>query len=137
LTIDLGADVSLDGLAFWGYPVSGNSTSKFSLKFATEGEGTSGFGQSISYNPTFLPKMANQAVRQDFFFDQLVVARYVQMSMLDNFFGAPGAGGGDRVGFSEIQFAATPEPSTGLLALFGLGLVAGVSLRRRRAKASA
>jgi len=128
LTIDLGGDWLMDGLSFWNYPVPGNATSRFSLKFATALEGTAGFGSSISYNPTYAPTMSGPGVKQDFLFNQLVRARYVQMTLLDNYAGS--GTGGDRVGFNEIQFSTIPEPST--LVLLGLGAVGLLGRFRRR-----
>ncbi len=54
LVIDLGEDVPLDQIDIWGYEQSNaNGVAEFSLRFATDAEGTDGFGTSIDYNPTF------------------------------------------------------------------------------------
>ena len=119
--IDLGGNVAMDAAAFWNYG-GGNSTSSFALKFATAADGTSGFGTSITYNPTFAPANLSNAIQQDFAFSQIVTARYVQLKLLDNYY-TPTTGG-DRVGMSEIQFNEIPEPATlSLLALGGLMMV--------------
>jgi hypothetical protein len=63
-----------------------------------------------------------------------VSARYVQFTATDNFFVAPGDGsggetpGGDRVGLGEVAFSVVPEPSSMVLILIAMGLLA---LRRR------
>lgn len=66
-------------------------------------------------------------------FSEIVTARYVEFTALDNFFVAPGNvdpdRGGDRIGFGEISFSPVPEPSSSLL--LGLGGLALV-LRRRK-----
>ena len=54
LWFDLGANVALNEISTWGYADSNTNGAKdFSLRFATEVEGTAGFGTSISYNPIF------------------------------------------------------------------------------------
>ena len=138
LTIDLGMDVPLSEISVWGYSdTNANGVAEFSLRFATEADTDTGFGNSIGFNPTYLPTI-DPIPRQSFAFGQTVSARYVEFTVIDNFFVAPGDGstgalpGGDRVGLGEIAFArasAIPEP--GSVALFGLGL-AGFGLARRK-----
>ncbi len=138
ITVDLGEDQLLGEISFWGYDdTNANGVSEFSLRFATDAEGTDGLGSSITYNPTFNP-ILNATVRQSFDFAELVTARYVEITATDNFFSNGGSGpppGGDRVGFGEIAFEVQvaaqviPEPSStgAFLALCGLA-----ALRRRR-----
>ena len=134
LKFDLGSAVDLSTIHTWGYAdTNTNGVSSFSLRFATDAEGTGGFGTSITLNPTF-------SITQDAFamqtndFGETVNARYVEFTAIDNFFVAPGDGsggeqaGGDRVGLGEVSFSAIPEPTAGLLGLIGFGLL----LRRRR-----
>ena len=117
LTLDLGKDVSLSEISVWGYAnTNANGVSAFSLRFATEAEGTAGFGQSIAYNPTFTATNEDENARQSNTFSETVTARYVEFTATDNFFVAPGDGsggelaGGDRVGLGEIAFAtAAPQ----------------------------
>ena len=102
LVLDLGTDVPLSEISIWGYDESnGNGVREFSLRFATSAEGTSGFGSSIAYNPTFLPVNLTTP-RQSFAFGQEVTARYVEFTCVDNDFG--NVVGGDRVGLGEIAF---------------------------------
>ena len=129
LTIDLGSDVTMTGAAFWNYSSIGNRLTEMSLRFATEAEGTAGFGTSILYNPTFNPEPLDQTNQQDFLFSQLVTARYVELTALDNYYPT---GGGDRVGFNEIQFATIPEPSTLLLCSLGAAWLLLAHRRRKR-----
>lgn len=139
LTIDLGQDVALSEISIWGYAsTNANGVSEFSLQFATEAEGSGGFGNSIGFNPSFFPTN-DDTVRQAFPFGQTVTARWVEFTAVDNFFFPPGDGsggetpGGDRVGLGEIAFAEPspiPEPST--LILIGTGLVGLAAYSRKR-----
>ncbi len=139
LTFDLGSDVPLNEISAWGYS-SGNSNgvSEFTLSFATDAEGA-GNG-SVAAGPFVMAGdravgSNDDTMRQSFGFD-LVTARYVDMTVTDNFFVAPGDGsndtvpGGDRVGLGEVAFELVPEPSSGLLLL--LGCLAMLLRRRRR-----
>lgn len=136
ITLDLGSDALLGEISAWGYASSNaNGVSDFSLRFATDAEGTGGFGSSIAYNPTFT-LTNDDVVRQSNSFSEFVTARYVEFTASDNFFVAPGDGsggelpGGDRVGLGEIAFSVIPEPTGGVL-LIG-GLIGLLSMRRRR-----
>ena len=134
-TFDMGANVPLSEISVWGYTNSNNNgVAQFSLRFATDAEGPGGFGASITYNPTFGGPPGAGAIplddlpRNSFGFSESVRARYVQFTVLDNWFIDPGGSGGDRVGLGEVAFAI-PEPASMLLGgvtLLGL-------LRRRRA----
>lgn len=133
LEIDLGMDVALNEISTWGYSsTNANGVSAYGLRFATEADGPTGFGTSITANP-FFTVTNDDTVRQSRQFD-IVTARYVEFTAADNFFVAPGDGsggetpGGDRVGLGEIAFQVVPEPSSGFL--FVLGAIA--LLRRRR-----
>ncbi len=126
--LDLGQDTNLREVSIWGYAdTNSNGASEVSLQFATDAEGPDGVGSSIAYNPTFFPEVAS-VPRQSFLFSEAVDARYVQLTVVDNYYVAPGDGtggppglaGGDRAGLGEIAFANVPEPST--VALVGLAL---------------
>ncbi|MGC6565188.1 MAG: PEP-CTERM sorting domain-containing protein [Akkermansiaceae bacterium] len=131
LVFDLGSDTDISTIHTWGYSNGNtNGVSEFSLRFATAAEGDTGFGNSITYNPTF-SMLRDESVLQSNDFNQTLNARYVEFTVIDNFFVAPGNGpdaGGDRVGLGEVSFSAVPEPTTGLLGLLGLAFV----MRRRR-----
>ena len=129
LIFDLGSDVSLSEISTWGYDVGNTNGAKdYSLRFATSADGTGGFGSSITYSPTFEAAF-DDTTRDSEAFSQTVTARYVEMTITDNWRGFQGAlAGGDRVGLGEVAFA-TPEPSsTALLGLGGLALI----LRRKK-----
>lgn len=144
LTIDLGSDTSFHTFVTWAYggttgngsTKQGNNVRDFTLRFATEAEGLGGFGNSIALNPSFAqPDAAIHdnlmvTLRSDpalYSLGTSLTARYIEMTVTDNFFGQAGYAGGDRVGLGAIA-VAVPEPSSGLLfALAGLGLM----LRRR------
>ena len=120
LVFDLGENVPLCEISIWGYSSSNsNGLSEFSLRFASEADGPSGFGTSIDFNPSYggidsgaLPN-EDSISRFSFLFGQEVTARYVELTCLDNHFIAPGTGaggeipGGDRVGIGEVAFEIT------------------------------
>lgn len=129
LTIDLGANYTLAGASLWNYNVAGNATKAFSLAFSTDGA----YGASTDYQ-TAVPLINNtenydSIPREDFAFTT-VTARYVRMTITDNWCGAvcgdgSSAIGGDRVGFLDVQFATVPEPHMLILLATGLlGLLA-------------
>ena len=103
LVFDLGEDVALSEISYWGYAdTNANGANEFNLRFATAAEGTAGFGTSITYNPVFTPTQP-VTPRQSFEFSQTVVARYVELNPTDNFFNI-NPPGGDRIGIGEIAF---------------------------------
>jgi hypothetical protein len=123
IILDLGSDTTMSRVAFWGFGTSGpsnSSASRFSLRFAIDAEGPQGVAGSITYTPTFYPANLGQTLEQDFDFDRLVTARYVEVTVGDNYFDPVRPFlGGDRVGLSEIQFGRTllnkasdPEPAS-------------------------
>jgi hypothetical protein len=124
LIFDLGQNVPLGEISLWGYAATNsNGLSEFSVRFATEAEGTPGFGTSIAYNPTFAGIDSGEFPNEDdtsrfsFPFEESAFARYVEFTCDDNFFIAPGNGGGgeipggDRVGLGEVAFSMLAAPS--------------------------
>lgn len=141
LTIDLGADVLLTEISVWGInSLNANGVSAFSLRFATQADGVGGFGTSIGFNPFYSP-VNDGILRQSFAFAQTLSARYVEFTVRDNFYVAPGDGttgglaGGDRVGLGEIAFAVAAVSEPASLLLIGLG-IAAIAGRRQRLGAS-
>jgi hypothetical protein len=128
IRLDLGQDVLLDEISTWGYSdMNTNGMREFELRFATDAEGPTGYGTSISYNPTFIVEDYFEFLaieRRSFEFSEQVTARYVELTATDNYFDDPGDGsgeegwgpGGDRVGIGEIAFRV-PEV-TGLVGDF-------------------
>ncbi len=118
IMVDLGGDVDLTEISTWGYSnTNGNGVRDFTLKFATEADGPGGVGTSITFNPLYSMAL-DPTPRLSFEFGETVNARYVELTALDNFFGA--IVGGDRVGMGEIAFESPPsEPEppscTGIL----------------------
>ncbi|MFT5130072.1 MAG: hypothetical protein ACI8W8_003701, partial [Rhodothermales bacterium] len=106
LRFDLGSDVLLSEISTWGYAnTNANGGKDFSLRFATAADGIAGFGTSIAYNPSFVAAFsATTRDRHDF--SEFVTARYVEMTITDNYagFGQPG---GDRVGLGEVAFRSS------------------------------
>lgn len=129
LLFDLGENVMMEGFGFWNYDIAGNRTTRMSMRFATAADGAGGLGTSISYNPTFNPLAIDQS-RQDFLFDQWLTVRYMELTLLDNYWGF--GTGGDRVGFAELQFSAVPEPAGIATASMAGLLLLGCLWRRRR-----
>lgn len=83
LTIDLGVDRALDEMSIWTYFVD-NSGKNFSLRFATDADGSNGYGSSITFNPIFSSPVVDLVPRQSFAFQRIVSARYVEMTITDN-----------------------------------------------------
>ena len=120
IVLDLGENTNLSEISIWGYSsTNANGVKEFMLRFATEAEGETGFGSSITYNPTFQTSI-DDVKRQSSFFDKTIRARYVEVTCTDNYFTPPGTGGpdgpagGDRVGLGEIafeKFVASPQPN--------------------------
>ncbi len=110
LVIDLGQDRVLSEISTWGYSDGNTNGGKdFTLRFATEAEGNTGFGSSIAYAPSFEAGF-NYAPRSSHPFSEIVIARYVEMTITDNWRGFQGGTpGGDRVGLGEIAFKALPD----------------------------
>lgn len=134
LWFDLGTDVTLTEISYWGYSTgNANGMREFNIRFATDAEGGAiglgdeAYGSSIVLNPSFVA-IQDTLPRQSFSFDP-VSARYVQVEATSTFFNQPGAGaGGDRLGIGEIAFEAIPEPSSALLAFLGVAFLG----RRKR-----
>lgn len=132
LTIDLGADRRLSEISTWGYAnTNTNGGREFELRFATSVEGSGGFGNSISYQPSF--RAAFDADRRDSHpFSEVVLARYVEVIFTDNWRnGQGGIPGGDRVGLGEIAFEdATPavDPLLAVDPTFNLDLDGSVQI---------
>lgn len=114
LTIDLGEDRALNEISIWTYFVD-NSGKNFSLRFASQQDGPGGYGTSITFSPTFVSPVVDLIPRQSFAFQRTVVARYVEVTINDNFFQGTGIAGGDRVGLGEIAFAVPNENKERLL----------------------
>ncbi|MCA9214221.1 MAG: hypothetical protein KDB27_14215 [Planctomycetales bacterium] len=121
IVLDLGADRALNEISMWGYEdTNTNGWREFELRFASAADGAAGFGNTISYNPTFITEDFFEYLaieRQSFPFTETVNARYVELTLTDNYFDDPGDGsgdegwgpGGDRVGVGEIAFMS-PGP---------------------------
>lgn len=115
LTIDLGEDRELAEISVWGYSdTNRNGARKLEVRFATEADGPAGFGTSI-LGSRLLTSAVQATTRQSFAFGEVVKARYVEVTITDNYFLAPGFDGGDRVGLGEIAFAVPQDGGEGLL----------------------
>ena len=117
LVFDLGADRSLNEISTWGYAdTNTNGAKDFTLKFATSAEGSSGFGTSITYSPAFEAAFQTTA-RDSHSFSQNVIARYVEMTITDNWRGFQPHNGGDRVGLGEVAFEDSVPPNDPIISL--------------------
>lgn len=110
IIFDLGANVALGEINTWGY-ANGNSNGAkdYTLRFATEAEGGAeglgdeAFGNSITFQPSF--EAAFSADDRDVeVFEEPVFARYVEMTITDNWRDFAPVAGGDRVGLGEVAF---------------------------------
>lgn len=152
IVFDFGADAPLDEISVWAYsPSNSNGVSEFVLEFASDAGGPDSFGDGgfplFEFNPqnafvcgddqeTLLPAPGNETVptdadcfsaRQSFEFGELVTARYVALTVTDNFYYGDGMGsdfiddgsvfydgyrdlpGGDRAGLGEVGFRIPGE----------------------------
>ena len=146
VVFDLGADTVLSNIVLWQYQNDGggvanvgNHTRTLDLRFNTASQGSGTFSGSAS-TITMLPVVDGDGVGNGNDLNNITsaqtfslsgTARYVQLTITDNFRGFQGIlNGGARAGLGEVRFfgEAIPEPgSAGLLLLAGAGL-----LRRRR-----
>lgn len=116
LTIDLGSDRDLREISIWGYDdTNDNGGREFRLRFATTADGVGGFGTGVTFAPIFTA--ANETLsRQSFAFGRIVRARYVEVTITENFYlPPPDFRGGDRVGLGEIAFAVPPVTDENVL----------------------
>lgn len=137
IIFDFGADVPLGEISTWGYADGNTNGGKdYTLRFATDSEGggvsvdapgfdiadfQSNFGNSITYSPSFEAAFSPTA-RDNEVFEEPVVARYVEMTVTDNWRGLQGAlPGGDRVGFGEVAFPVYDGPLTEQLGIVSAG----------------
>ena len=120
---DLGSDVTLGEISTWGYATGNTNGGKdFFLEFATDAEGgdpgflgDESYGSSITFSPSFEAAFSPSA-RDSHVFGQMVSARYVRMTVTDNWRGLQGAlPGGDRVGFGEVAFLFFPSTAPGVI----------------------
>lgn len=143
LLFDLGEDHFINGVFLWNMNNgSANSTRNgvrlFDLGFATEAEGPAGIGSTIAGVSNLLAAQAadsdpNPIARQDISLGGTVIARYVRMTITDNYFGlGHGTTGGDRVGMAEIAFSATPVPEPASASLSFVGGIAVLLFSRFR-----
>lgn len=139
LWFDLGSDVSLGEISYWGYSTTNaNGVKGFKVSFATEAEGGAAslgdeaYGTSIGANPDFEATIEN-VPRQSFSFAP-VVARYVRVEVTSTHITNGGSGppaGGDRVGIGEIAFeqvVVSPDPQISIESEIALSLTTTVDV---------
>lgn len=110
IIFDLGANVALGEINTWGYSNGNSNGAKdYTLRFATEAEGgddglgDEDFGNSITFQPSFEAEFSAND-RDVEIFEEPVFARYVEMTITDNWQAINPAPGGDRVGLGEVAF---------------------------------
>jgi len=126
LIFDLQSDYTLQSVSLFNtmnYPHQDTGTKEFNIQISSDGVNYSSpliTGQLEWQNQTY----------QDFSFDNLVSARYVQINLISAYVSTFN-GLYNRVGLNEVKIMAVPEPtSLSLLALGGLALALN---KRRRA----
>ena len=112
--LDLGADRTMGGIAFTNSPKDKNAVSAMKLRFATEAETTKGFGTSIADKKFTLSLTGKDFIGREYkippgqsqpiSFGKLIKARYIELTLTDNF-------GGNKVAFDNIQInSELPRP---------------------------
>lgn len=130
IIFDLGANVPIAQINTWGYQGGNTNGAKdYTLRFATEAEGGNpelgdeNFGNSITYQPTF--EAAFSPIDRDIeVFEQAVLARYVEMTITDNWRDLQPLPGGDRVGLGEVAFPIYTGPVVQPLTIVSAGRLA-------------
>ena len=120
LIFDLQTVYSLSSLSFFNtlnYPYLDTGTKEFNVQISSDG---------VNYS---IPQITGQLewqnqTYQDFFFDNPVSARYVQINLISAYIG--GVQNYNRVGLNEVQIIAVPEPSSLSLFLAGGTLLLGL-----------
>ena len=134
---DLGADVPVSNIILWQYQNNGgngtnigNQTQNFTIRLNTAAEGTATFaGSATNLSMQNNLQTGSPSPAQSFSLGG-TTARYVQLTITDNYYLAGGTtGGGDRIGLGEIRFNSEPVPEPGTL---GLMAMAAAAIRRRR-----
>lgn len=128
IIFDLGANVPIGEINTWGYAgTNTNGAKDYTLRFATEAEGgdpelgDENFGNSISYQPSFEANFS-PTDRDVEIFEEPVLARYVEMTITDNWRGLQGnLAGGDRVGLGEVAFPVFEGSFNPLLGIISSG----------------
>lgn len=136
LTFTLGSTFNdVDSIVLWNYTPGGGSgynsgVQTFSLAFY-DATNTIQIGSTLTGLSITRTASGSASTAQQIFFGSGVNfdgVGVVRMTVTDNYFGASGGTGGDRVGLAEVRFTQVPEPSAALLG--GLGILG--LLRRRR-----
>lgn len=130
IVFDFGDDAPLDEISVWAYSsTNSNGVSEVVLRFATDADGPDGFDTSgispFEFNPRNEHAEGDRPVWQSFEFEERVSARYVEFTVIDNYYLPPGDGtgghvdafyegfvelpGGDRVGLGEVAFRIPDE----------------------------
>nr|WP_228021077.1 discoidin domain-containing protein [Microcystis sp. LEGE 08355] len=137
ITFNLNGSYNLSGFTFWNLGGGSAELTRQGIKSVTIEYSNNGgttwstlSGAPMSFTQGTFGFPGTNQTPQSFSFAS-VAATNVRFTNLSNFGGFDNPGANNRIGFSEIQFAATkvPEPSS-LLALLAFGL-AGVSLGKR------
>ncbi|MCZ8249209.1 discoidin domain-containing protein [Microcystis sp. LE19-195.1E] len=137
ITFNLNGSYNLSGFTFWNLGGGSAELTRQGIKSVTIEYSNNGgttwstlSGAPMSFTQGTFGSPGTNQTPQSFSFAS-VAATNVRFTNLSNFGGFDNPSANNRIGFSEIQFAATkvPEPSS-LLALLAFGL-AGVSLGKR------
>lgn len=135
---DVGAGAVLGDMVLWVYGNDGggpknrgNQAKPLELRFNTEADGSVEFAGTALILTTAPDITATGTSLPQVFGLGGVAARYVRMTVADNYLGTePMTAGGDRVGMGEIRFNSTAVPEPSGMALLAAGCL--LTLGRRR-----
>lgn len=124
--LNFNSPVNLTDLVTWAYTFgtgfNGNNVSKWRIETF---DSTGGFIGSGDFDAPASGMLSGMATTISFGQTFSNVSN-LKAWPLDNYFGASGAAGGDRIGVAELRFItanAVPEPSTAAICLLSLGLL--------------
>lgn len=117
LTFTLPRLMSVTDMVVWGYAFLGSNNGEaktFQVAFSTDNGAT--FGPAIPFEHRY-----TGTGNEVFSFGRPYAANQVRVTITDNYFGAPGATGGERVGLGEVKFiqASTDQRAFGFPRLIG------------------
>jgi hypothetical protein len=123
LEFDLGDVFDVTSMVGWNYSIIGNAAKEITAEFFREG--------SPVGSPVSLTMQSGVNPVEELFFGDIYRADTIRLTVTDNYREA--GAGGDRVGLAEVRFVGTlvPEPSTLVLAVFGLVGLIGCRRRKR------
>ena len=109
LTFFLDDTYTLTDIAVWGYSQGLNNDAKtLELEFSTDGGVTFSGLESLTK-----PRFTGSSFVHKLPFSQERIANAVRVTIVDNYYGAAGDSGGDRVGLDEVRFIGRVQRTNG------------------------